>query len=222
MSVRLRRLAADYEKLRNELAGNPYIKVEPLSGNPPEHYLVTYKVKGLKLDQQQGHPVETNFHQVDIYLTSDYPREMPVCKIRTEIFHPNFSSQKVCIGDNWAAGESMVDVIIQIGQMIQYQSYNPKSPLNAVAARWATENEHLFPISNIDLYQPEPEIDIDIQQEDDLDIDLFDAPVAATDLPATGSTGSDAPAPDLKSSEPGLTSPEPVSDRPEEVAIELM
>jgi ubiquitin-protein ligase len=212
MSVRLRRLAADYERLRNELAGHPYIKVEPQDGNPPEHYLVTYKVKGLKLDQQQGCPVETNFQQVEIYLTSDYPREMPVCKIRTEIFHPNFSSQKVCIGDSWAAGESLVDVIIQIGQMIQYQSYNPKSPLNAVAARWATENEHLFPIGNVDLYQPEPEIDIDIQPEDDLDIDFFDTPA----------TGSGDPAPGLKASESDLTSPEPVSDGTDEVAIELI
>lgn len=191
MSVRLRRLMADYEKLRNELAGHPYIKVEPLDGNPPEHYLVTYKLKGLKLDQQQSKPIETNFHQVEIYLNSEYPREMPYCKIRTEIFHPNFSSQKVCIGDNWAAGESLVDVIIQIGQMIQYQSYNPKSPLNAVAARWAMENEQLFPIGNVDLYQPEPEIEITTQPEDDLDIVFLESPAPGSNMTETNSRESE-------------------------------
>ncbi len=32
MSARLRRLAADYEKVRTEFAGHPYITVTPMGG----------------------------------------------------------------------------------------------------------------------------------------------------------------------------------------------
>jgi hypothetical protein len=44
--------------------------------------------------------------------------------------------------------------------MIQYRSYNPKSPLDATAAYWAEQNESLFPIGNVELGRPELEIDL--------------------------------------------------------------
>jgi len=174
LNARLRRLMADYEKIRTEFAGHPNIDVEPVGGNPPERYRVTYKVKGLRLDPVLNRPVITNIHKAEIYLHNDYPREKPKCVMLTEIFHPNFGSY-ICIGDHWAAGETLVDVIIQIGQMIQYQSYNPKSPLNAVAAMWASRNEGVFPVGNVDLYQPEPDIVLGVLsdgEDDDLDIIL--------------------------------------------------
>ena len=36
VSPRLKRLLSDYEKIRREFAGHPYIKIEPIEGNPPE------------------------------------------------------------------------------------------------------------------------------------------------------------------------------------------
>ena len=163
---------SDYEKIRNELSGHRYIKVEPVGGNPPEKYLVTYRVKGLRWDENQNRPTETDFHQVEIYLVKSYPREKPKCEMKTDIFHPNIKGQ-VCISDYWTAGENLVDVIIQIGEMIQYQSYNPKSPLDARAARWSRQNEDLFPIDNVDLYQPEPEIEF-CALDNDIDIELME------------------------------------------------
>lgn len=91
--------------------------------------------------------------------------------MRTEIFHPNFGTW-VCIGDYWAAGETLFDVIVQIGNMIQYRNYNIKSPLNARAARWAAENTHRFPISNVDLYQPDPDVEICSSPADNDDVEV--------------------------------------------------
>jgi len=164
---------ADYEKIRTEFTGHRYITVEPMSGNPPERYRITYKIKGLRLDPALNRPAITNIHRAEIYLHNDYPREKPKCVMLTEIFHPNFGPY-ICIGDHWAAGETLADVIVQIGQMIQYQSYNPKSPLNGVAAMWAQQNEQMLPVGNVDLYQPEPEISFGDEPaaEDDLDITL--------------------------------------------------
>jgi len=147
-----------------QFTGHPYIDVRPLYGNPPEAYEVTYRVPGVVLDPGTNRPVVANLHRARIYLHREYPREKPKCVMETPIFHPNFGSY-ICIDDYWAAGETLVDVIIHIGQMIQYQNYNPKSPLNPVAAMWAKAHEDIFPVGNIDLYQPE--LDIDLVTADD-------------------------------------------------------
>jgi hypothetical protein len=64
----------------------------------------------------------------------------------TPVFHPNFDDSSVCIGDFWAASESLDDLIVRIGRMISYQEYNTKSPLNGLAAKWAAQNSHLLPV----------------------------------------------------------------------------
>lgn len=169
MSARLRRLESDYNNLKLEFSGHPHIDIEPVAGDPPEKYLVTYRMKGYKLDEKTNQPVLINRHQVEVYLHAAYPREKPRCQMKTPIFHPNFRFQ-VCIGDFWGAGERLTDIIIQIGDMIQYKNYNPKSPLNIEASHWAKANTHLFPADNIDLWQPEPEIHMMEKAQDDFGI----------------------------------------------------
>src|SRR6201986_4265521 len=66
----------------------------------------------------------------------------------TPVFHPNFDDISVCIGDFWAASESLDDLIVRIGPMISYQEYNTKSPLNGLAAKWAAQNSHLLPVDS--------------------------------------------------------------------------
>jgi ubiquitin-protein ligase len=73
----------------------------------------------------------------------------------TPVFHPNISPVRICIGDHWTASEKLVDLIIRIGQIIAYQSYNIRSPLDGEAARWVDEHESMLPIDNADLYPPE-------------------------------------------------------------------
>ena len=164
MSMRLRRLMSDYEKIRSEFAGHRFITVTPVAGNPPERYRIVYRLTSLRWDEGLDRPVELGRHEVEIYLPQDYPRNTPQCLIHTPIFHPNFSANHspniVCIGDHWAAGNSLVDVIIKIGEMLQFRTYNVRSPLNAIAARWALENVRFFPIGKIDLYQPEPDVEL--------------------------------------------------------------
>ncbi|MGE5403380.1 MAG: ubiquitin-conjugating enzyme E2, partial [Candidatus Saccharibacteria bacterium] len=159
MNARTRRLMADYLKIQDEFTGHPNIKVLPLEGQPPIRYLVSYYLKGIRWDARLNRPVETDFHQAEIYLHRDYPRLKPRCIMKTEIFHPNFGDW-ICVGDYWAAGETMVDIIIRIGEMIQYQKFNIKSPVNVSAARWARENDRLFPIGTVNLYQAEARAEI--------------------------------------------------------------
>ena len=151
MTARMRRLASDYEQVKKDFAGHKNIIVTPIGDEPPEKYHVTYFVNGIYL-LPDGRIETLGRHEIEITLHADYPRYKPICKILTPIWHPNFRDGQICIGDIWGAGESLSDIIINIGDMIQYKSWNSYSPLSADAAQWAMENKHLFPVGNIDLY----------------------------------------------------------------------
>jgi ubiquitin-protein ligase len=153
---RLRRLAADYESVRAEFSGHPHVHVEPHGPQrPPDTYRVVYRVRGLRLNGNQPEAVDE--HHVEIRLPLGYPREKPLCTPLTPVFHPNVKDA-YCIQDYWAAGQSLVDTVAKIADMIQFRVYNPASPLDALAARWATDNQHLFPLGNVTVGTPEVEI----------------------------------------------------------------
>ena len=151
MTARMRRLLSDYEQVKKDFAGHKNIIVTPVGDEPPEKYHVTYFVNGIYL-LPDGRIETLGRHEIEVTLHADYPRYKPICKILTPIWHPNFRDGQICIGDIWGAGESLSDIIINIGDMIQYKSWNSYSPLSADAAQWAMENKHLFPVGNIDLY----------------------------------------------------------------------
>ena len=169
MTPRERRIQSDYERLEKEFWLHPNIKI--ISGNeikPPERYSVIYEdVKGIVLNEKSTQEKKiVNYiytRRVEIYLHNDYPKYKPLCFMKTEIFHPNIRKSEpndICIGDYWAPGESLSDIIYLIGEMIMFQNYNINSPLNGIAAKWARENIELFPLSNLNLHLAEPEIEI--------------------------------------------------------------
>ena len=148
--ARLRRLSADYEEIKRHFAGHKYILVTTSGDDPPEKYHVIYMVNGIYMFPD-GTIGRRERHEVEITLHADYPRYKPLCSISTPIWHPNFRDGQICIGDIWGAGESLSDIIVNIGDMIQYKSWNAYSPLSSEAARWAMENRQLFPVGNLDL-----------------------------------------------------------------------
>lgn len=168
MTARMRRLASDWEQVRKDFTGHQNIVVTPIGEEPPEKYHVTYFVNGIYL-LPDGRIETLARHEVEITLHADYPRYKPICKILTPIWHPNFRDGQICIGDIWGAGESLSDIIINIGDMIQYKSWNSYSPLSADAAQWAMENKHLFPVGNVELYIADY-----ASAKDTVEIDLFD------------------------------------------------
>lgn len=179
MNARMRRLASDWEQIQKDFAGHKNIIVTPEGTEPPEKYHVTYFVNGIYL-LPDGRIETLGRHEVEITLHADYPRYKPICKILTPIWHPNFRDGQICIGDIWGAGESLTDIIINIGDMIQYKSWNSSSPLSADAADWALQNKHLFPVGTIDLYIA------DKGSENNVEIDLLDEPAPEVDSDATG------------------------------------
>jgi ubiquitin-protein ligase len=148
---RLRRLQADYAQVRDTFSGHPHVRVEPSDGRiPPERYHVQFRLRGLYLNGDR--PAYRDVHEVEISLPLNYPAERPYCVPLTPIFHPNIRDY-FCIADYWAAGTTLVDVIVKLGDMIQWRIYNPASPLDTIASRWAVAQEGagIFPVSKVDL-----------------------------------------------------------------------
>ena len=155
MNPRLRRLQADYADVRTAFSGHPHVVVEPVGPErPPERYRITYRLKGLALEGEQ--PVAREIHHVDLALPAKYPVVQPyVTPAEGEpIFHPNIATY-FCIADYWWPSTKLTDIIIKLGDMIQWKAAatNPLSPLDASAARWAVAHEgsEILPVGNVDL-----------------------------------------------------------------------
>lgn len=130
-------------------AGHPNIQISAIGALPPERYRILYKVPGLTLSADKR-PTRTVQTVVDVYLPPTYPREKPYLTTMTPVFHPNFGAH-VCIADYWSPSQTLVDIVVQVGDLLQWRTYNVRSPLNAVAARWAADNQSQLPVGNSDV-----------------------------------------------------------------------
>ena len=148
-SPRDKRLDRDYRQLMTTFAGHPHVRIEPRGSYPPERFGITLKVPGLRMDDHDR-IVIADMHFVELYLPAQYPREKPYATSTYPVFHPNFGAH-ICIADYWSPGQSLVDIVVQIADMLQYRQYNIHSPLNAVAANWVADNQHQVPVGHIDL-----------------------------------------------------------------------
>ena len=150
MNVRLRRLKADYDQICTVFGGQSKVRVLRTHGTPPERYEIEFLVTGLRSDPATNTVRTHNQFLAEIVLTAAYPRLAPQCRMLTPVFHPNIAPHAVCIGDHWAAGESLASLIVRIAEMLAYQSYNVKSPLNGEAARWVERNADQVPLDHTD------------------------------------------------------------------------
>ena len=150
MQARIRRLRADYEQVSQLFHEHPFVRIMSTEGDPPEKYTFEFKVRGLT-PQDDALPLPRTLHRAEVFLPLDYPRRPPFCRMITPVFHPNIDPQKICIGDHWSAGQSLALMVTRIAEMICFQSYNVKSPLNAEAAAWVEQNMARLPLQKGDL-----------------------------------------------------------------------
>lgn len=166
-NFRLRRLQSDYEAVKRLVHLHPKIEVEGVSGNPPDRYRLVIKVRSLR---EQGERIDlAREHRLEITLPKGYPRDAPVCRMLTPVFHPNIAPHTVCIGDHWSAAERLDEMIQRVGEMLGFQSYNVKSPLNGQAARWVEEHLHRLPIEKEEFF-----VDLSSAEHDRRDVKSSD------------------------------------------------
>ena len=146
--MRIYRLQSDFKKLKKLTSSKSFLNIS-WEGELPERYVITYKCKGLVLEKNYSTPQIKNQHQLKIYLHKDYPRRPPKLKFLTDIFHPNmlpsYKNGGVCIGA-WTPAESLSQLCIRIGKMIEYQIYNLNDELNKEAVSWVKKNTDKLPV----------------------------------------------------------------------------
>ena len=174
-NVRETRLRNEYQRIQDLVNRSEFIHIVATEGSPPDRYKIRFTCNGVEA-VRNGRPVIRNSHEVSIYLHAEYPMKQPQLKWLTPIFHPNIHvTGAVCIGAWWAA-KTIDELLLTLGNMVQYKNLDPKDPMNSKAATWAQRNRHLFPIDSRPLKGRSIEDLITVGDEEDadeLDIKLF-------------------------------------------------
>lgn len=147
-SPRQKRLENEYRELRATFDADPLVEIVAMGPVPSEKYRIVYKVPSLRLDGK-GQPIKVDATVVEIELPQGYPKYPPVARTIAGdvVFHPNFNATKICLADHWAPSTQLVDLIKEIGEMLQWLKFNIRSPLNAQAAQWSQEHAGDIPLA---------------------------------------------------------------------------
>jgi ubiquitin-protein ligase len=146
--IRETRLRNDYKRIQELVNRSEFIRVLETDGDPPERYRIRFSCQGVERLSASKRPVLREAHDVVIYLHAEYPLKQPQLKWMTPIFHPNIHrTGAVCIGAWWPA-KTLDELLLTLGEMIQYKNFDPLDPMNSQAASWALRHKSLFPIDD--------------------------------------------------------------------------
>lgn len=149
--IRETRLRNDLAKVRELVDRSEFIRIVKTEGDPPEKYIIRYTCRGVESVSGSGQPNYRALHDVSIYLHAEYPYKQPQLKWMTPIFHPNIHvTGAVCIGAWWPA-KTLDELLLTLGEMVQYKNYEPRDPMNSKAASWALQHKSLFPVDKREL-----------------------------------------------------------------------
>jgi ubiquitin-protein ligase len=149
MGIREKRLENDFKELSQLVSDSGgTLAIFSDQGKPPHQYVIEYRCRGI--ERLQGtEPIFRTTHRVEINLGSNYPKDKPTTKFLTPIFHPNvYQNFNICLGSYWTMAETLSELVIRIGKIIQYSDdvLNLKSPANSSAKTWAENNRQRFPV----------------------------------------------------------------------------
>jgi len=131
-SPRYVRLESDYDDLIKLENRSKFIQVKPvevMSGWPPERYEITFTCKGIARIDGDLRPITSEYHQVSLYLSSDYPVSPPGLTWLTDIWHPNIDHtppRGVCVNapETYFTGKPLSEQVIRLAEMVQYKHYH--------------------------------------------------------------------------------------------------
>ena len=181
-SPHIRRLEADYDKLKTLALRCPFMQILSTEGNPPHAYELRLTCKAVLRLDGSGLPVIGEDHRLAVSLPPDYPRGRPSFMFRSPIFHPNVHTNgQVCYGNDgdhgFAPCMGLDDLIVRIMDIIRYKNFNPSSAYRLDAAQWAVANSHILPIDKRQLIHEDVLSDIiildEIRDDDDLSITIL-------------------------------------------------
>ena len=81
----------------------------------------------------------------EITIPREYPFKPPIVKTKTQIFHPNFFKDRICVGilgKDWTPANNLVDVVESLRFLLS--NPNPDDPLHSGAAKLMKEDPEAF------------------------------------------------------------------------------
>jgi hypothetical protein len=118
--------------------------------DPPEAYIARYFCNSV-VRRRDGQIVVAPTHcEVGIRFSKDHLRYVNPSRVVTwlgpsNFVHPNIRGPGICCG-HIEPGTGLVDILYQCFEIICYVNWAPHDPLDPVAAQWARNNQHLFPV----------------------------------------------------------------------------
>ncbi|MEN8139852.1 MAG: hypothetical protein ABFR97_01360 [Thermodesulfobacteriota bacterium] len=147
MSDAANRLETEFAEIQHHFANHPKISILASEGTPPERYELEYRLNGFaQIDN--GEPVQSDQHRIEISLSFGFPHFPPNCKPLTSIFHPDIDPSAIKIADFWSHDKRLVDLIIHIAKMISWQVFSDENVFNPAALQWAGENGSAIPVDD--------------------------------------------------------------------------
>jgi ubiquitin-protein ligase len=162
---RVSTLVADHKNLEELRRSNPKIDFIPNTSHAPSKYKIIFLETGICGIRENGTPMTSDRHEIEIELGPNYPGEAPKVKWKTAIFHPNISPKtgNVCLGvlgDSYLPGLGLARLVLMLFEMLQFRNYDIDSPFNEKAAEWAKEKAHHKHIIAIGGYQYQAPVEV--------------------------------------------------------------
>ncbi|WP_136795503.1 ubiquitin-conjugating enzyme E2 [Desulfosediminicola ganghwensis] len=140
--------ADDYDALKKRLRHYPQITIVSTEKEPPEKYIIEYKLFGYGYNDKGKIEVRRR-HRIQIELPFGYPHFPPTVKPLTATYHPDVDEQAVRIADQWQRNQSLADLVIYIADMIRGEIYSSDGTFNQEAARFYGEKEGKLPLAEL-------------------------------------------------------------------------
>jgi ubiquitin-protein ligase len=152
MNAESQQLAEVYRNITEQFINHPLIRIEAVKGDPPEQYEITYKIP-CAVKAPDGRVVQQSGNTIIITIPFGFPHFPPTCKPKGQIFHPDFDSAAICLGDFWQNHRDLGDLIRHIGAMLSGEIYSTENTFNEEAARWYREHKDQLPFTVTGLLQ---------------------------------------------------------------------
>jgi len=130
-NIFLRRIKLDMASLEEQTL---------VSAQPNENNLYEWKAT---ITGPPETPYEGGIFKFDIELPNDYPFSPPIVTVKTKIFHPNISKNKICVDflqGKWSCLMQIQSVLMSI--LLLLNDPNSMDPLNSEAANlWKSNRD---------------------------------------------------------------------------------
>ncbi|HUW58244.1 MAG TPA: hypothetical protein VMZ92_16525 [Planctomycetota bacterium] len=158
-------LKSQYDSAMKLAAESDILTLHPLDGPPPQHYIASFRARGLAQDRD-GNIVPSDRCDVGIWLSRKYLSEPAAGEVLTYLgphpnpWHPNFRRGAICV--HLTPGMALVDILYTLFEMWTYKLYyTGDEGLNHAASQWMRrEDRSMFPTDARPLKRRSFEIDV--------------------------------------------------------------